>query len=335
MSDLRHALRQLAKSPGFTAIALLTLALGIGVNTSMFSVLRTLVLRTLPYIDAERLVRVYRTGPSFNASPHSLANALDLRAQNSVFDHLTILEWAGFSLTTDDRPPEWLRTLRTTGDFFPLLGRAPVLGRVFTAAENEPGRDNVIVLSHPYWVGRFGADPEILGRQVQLNGESVTIIGVMPAGFEDPMLWGTIEAWRPSAFTPAARADRGNHSFNLFARLKPGVTHAQAEAHLNVLAAQLAAAHPATNARTGVRLASLSHGSVMDDGQITFFVTGLAVFVLLIACANLANLQFARTAGRAREFAVRAALGASRARLMRQVLTESLLLALVGGLLGV
>ena len=336
LSDLRYAIRQLAKSPGFTAVALLTLALGIGVNTSMFSALRTLVLRTLPYADADRLVRVHRTGPNFDARPHSPANFLDLRAQNSVVDHMTAVEWAGFSFTEDERPAEWLQGMRVTADFFPLLGRAPALGRVFTSEDDQPGRNNVLVLSHAYWVSRFARDPDIVGRQLRLNGETVTVIGVMPPGFEEPLLWGSIVAWRPIAFTPAAKAERGNHSLTVIARLKPGVSLAQAEAGLNLVAAQLATAYPATNAKTGVRLALLSRGSIADDnGQITFFVAGLALFVLLIACANLANLQFARTASRARELAVRAALGASRTRLMRQVLTESLLLALAGGLLGV
>ncbi|HEX2855670.1 MAG TPA: ABC transporter permease [Opitutaceae bacterium] len=334
--DVRLALRQLRKTPGFTVVALLTLALGIGVNTSMFSVLRTIFLRTLPYADADRLVRVHRVNGNSQSSPYAAANFLDLREQNSVVEHMAAFETAGFSLTTADQPPEWLQGMRTTADFFPLLGRTAAKGRVFTAEDDREGQGNVLVLSHPYWMGRFGGDPDIVGKQLVLNGQPVTIIGVMPVGFEEPLLWGTVDAWRPLALTAATRTDRGNHSLRVVARLKPGVSLAQADVELNTIAARLAADYPATNAKSSARLVPLSRGSQVDgDGEITLFVTGLALFVLLIACANLANLQFARTAARAREHAVRAALGASRGQIMRQVLTESVLLALGGGVIGV
>jgi len=335
LSDLRFALRSLLKTPGFTVVALLTLALGIGVNTSMFSVLRTLFWRTLPYAEPQQLVRVHRTTPSSQTGFVSPANFLDLREQSTAVDRLAAGEWAGFSLTEDGRPAEWLSTLRVTADFFPLLGTAPLLGRVFTTEEDQPGADNVLVLSHGYWESRFGRDPDVVGRTLKLNGTSVTIIGVMPRGFEDPLLWGPISAWRPIAFAPTTRANRGNHSLTVVARLKPGVSLQQAGKNLGMLGGRLATAHPDANAKAGLRVALLSRGSQVDDGQITLFVCGLALFVLLIACANLANLQFARTAGRAREYAVRAALGASRLRLVRAILTESLLLSLGGGMLGV
>ena len=247
---MKHAFRSLVKSPGFTAVALLTLALGIGVNTSMFSVLRTVFLRTLPYADADRLVRVHRTGPNFDARPHAVANFLDLREQNTVVDHLTAIEWAGFGLTADDRPAEWLRGMRTTADFFPLLGRPPALGRVFTAEDDQPGRSNVIVLSHPYWAGRFGADPAIVGRNIVLDEVPRTVIGVLPKG-----------AWmlkEDSFFVPAVlapnteRSRRAPHWAGVFGRLASHTTVARADAELKTIKRQLNAEYPPFKQRWSV-----------------------------------------------------------------------------------
>jgi putative ABC transport system permease protein len=334
--DLRFAVRQLRKSPGFTTVALLTLALGIGVNTSMFSVLRTIFIRTLPYAEADQLVRVHRTDRRSQQQWISPADFLDLREQNSVVEQLTAYETAGFSLTTEDQPPEWLQGMRTSGDFFALLGRSAAIGNVYSAEQDQEGRGDVLVLSHPYWMGRFGGDPDVVGKKLILNGQAAIVIGVMPAGFEEPLLWGKVDAWRPIAFSAATRKDRGTQSLRVIGRLKSGVTIEQADAAVKTIASRFAADFPETNAKTGMRIAPLSHGSQVDaDGQITLFVTGLAIFVLLIACANLANLQFARTSARAREHAVRAALGASRGQIIRQVLTESVLLALGGGAIGV
>ena len=332
---MRFALRSLLKSPGFTAVALLTLALGIGVNTSMFSVLRTLLLRTLSYAESDRLVRVHRTTPRASAAQLSAANFLDYRTQNSVFEHFAAFEWAGFSLTDPGQPAEWLRGMRVTADFFPLLKTPPAIGRVFAAEEDQPGRNQVIVLSHAFWVGRYARDPAIVGRQIRLNGESVTVIGVMPPSFDDQMLWGVVDGWRPMAFSDAQRFNRGLSFLNVIARLKSDVTLQQAQSAMDTVAERFATAYPEHNAKSGIRLAPLAYGSQGDDdGQITLLVTALAAFVLLIACANLANLQFARTAARARENAIRAALGASRTHIMRLALSESLLLSFVGGLLG-
>jgi predicted permease len=329
-----HALRSLARSPGFTITALITLALGIGVNTTMFSVLRTIVVRTLRYPESDRLVHLFRTAREANILPHSPGYFLDLHAQNTVFERIAAFEWTRFNLAEPGMPAEQLSGMKVTADFFPLLGMSPTLGLGFTAEDDEPGNNQVVVLSHRFWSSRFAGDPGLVGREIRLNGEPVTVLGVMPPAFDDPLLWGRIDAWRPLAFSPQQRANRTNNYLRVIARLKPGVSADQAETVMNGLWDQLVA-RDESYAKNSLRLTPLSRGSQVDNGPISWFVMALAALVLLIACANLANLQFARTAARAREHAVRAALGASRATLMRGVLAESLLLALGGGALGV
>ena len=331
LTDLRLAFRQLVKSPGFTVIALLTLALGIGVNTSMFSVLNALLFRT-PYPDDAQLVRIYRTSPQSQSWPHSPGNFLDVRAQNSVFAGIAAVNpGTPLNLAAPGQPAELLRGMFVTEDFFPLLRVPPELGRFFTTDEFQRGRGNVLVLSHATWRQHFGGAPDVLGREVRLDGEAVTIIGVMPERFDYPVAWGPIDAWRPFGSLP--RQMRDNNFLSEVARLKPGVTLALAQTEMNLLGARLAADYPQSNAQTGLRLVPLARSDEFS-ARLTWFVVGLAGFVLLIACANLANLQFARHAARVREQAIRAALGASRARLIRGVLVESLLLSLAGGALG-
>jgi putative ABC transport system permease protein len=330
-----HALRRLLASPGFTLTALLTLALGIGLNTSMFSVLNALFLRSLPYAQPDSLLRVYRTAPQGQQLPHSPANFTDLRAQTHSFAQMAAVSGANFSLALPDQPALRLRGQVVTADFFPALGMSPLLGRTFTPEEDSPGKNGVVVLSHTVWQNRFGADPAIVGRSVRLDSESVTVIGVMPREFDDTLLWGPVEAWRPMAWSAETIRNRGGNWLTVIARLKPGVTLAAAQAESATVAAQLAVAYPVTSAQTGVSLMPLLQ-SAEDPTirRVTWFTFGLAACVLLIACANLANLQFARHAARAREQAVRAALGASRFRLIRDSLNESLLLAFAGGALG-
>jgi predicted permease len=333
---MKHALRSLAKSPGFTAIALLTLALGIGLNTSMFSVLNTLFFHSLPYPESERLVRVYRTSRTLQTGPHSPAAFIDLRAQNTSFAHLAAIEGASYALADPDQPAQRLRGLNVTADFFSVLGVAPALGRVFGAAEDQPGRNDVVVLSHTFWQGRFNSDPQIVGRDIRLDGENVTVIGVMPPGFNDRMLWGSLDAWRPMAWSDENRQVRGGNWLHMIGRLAPGVSRSAAQAEMSALAAQLAAAFPDTSAQSGLNLVPLGRsGQDPTMRLLSWFTMGLAGCVLLIACANLANLQFARNAAGAREHAVRAALGASRFQLLRHSLAESLIVAFVGGALGV
>jgi putative ABC transport system permease protein len=332
---MNHALRSLAKSPGFTITALITLALGIGVNTSMFSVLNALLFRSLPYAEPERLVRIFRTDPRSQTLPHAPANYLDYVGQNRSFESIATLSWTNYNLSANREPALRLLALETSASFFDVLGVKPALGRVFTVEEDQPGRNAVVVLSHPFWEKRFAADPSVVGREIRLDGEPVTVIGVMPPGFDDRMLFAQPSVWRPIAFTNEQRQNRGGNYLQVIGRLKPGVTLPQAQDEMSALAASLAKAHPTTNANNDFNLVGLARSGQDDASRtISWFAMGLAGCVLLIACANLANLQFARNAARGRENAVRAALGASRLHLLRQSFTESFLLALVGGALG-
>ncbi|HSB12359.1 MAG TPA: ABC transporter permease [Blastocatellia bacterium] len=333
IQDLRYGLRMLLKNPGFTAVAVLTLALGIGANTAMFSVLNTYLFRMLPYPQSDRLVRIFRTSPHSQSWPHSPGNFFAHREQNDVFESMAAYNFIRPNLANPGEPAERLQAIAATSDFFAALGVQPALGRVFTPEEHEPGADREAVLSHRFWMNRFGGDPGIIGSTMRLDGLDVTIIGVMPPSFEHPLLWGNVDLWRPLAFNAEQRVSRGSNYLRSFGRLKPGVSTEQAQQAMVLIAANLASEHP-ENAGESLRLEPLSR-STSDDvsRKVMWFTFGLAGFVLLIACANLANLQLVRTAARAREYAVRSALGAGRARLIRQSLTESLAISLIGGAL--
>jgi putative ABC transport system permease protein len=333
LQDLRYGWRMLVKHKGFTAVAVITLALGIGANTAMFSVLNTYLFRALPYPESDRLVRVFRTSPHSQSWPHSPANFIEMREKNSVFERMVVWNSISPNLVEEGAPAERLQGMTVSADFFPALGAQPALGRAFTAEEDQPGANLVVVLSDRFWQRRFGGDPNIVGRMLRLDGESVKVVGVMPPGFDHPLLWGTVDVWRPIAFAADQRQNRGNNFLRAFARLKPGVTIEQAEAAMITLFDGIAKSH-SSNQNESIRLEPL-HRSMSDEigRKVMWFTFGLAGFVLLIACANLANLQLVRTAARAREHAVRAALGAGRWRLLRQSLTESLLVSLLGGAL--
>ncbi|HEX7333083.1 MAG TPA: ABC transporter permease [Pyrinomonadaceae bacterium] len=333
LQDVRYSLRMLLKHKGFTVVATLTLALGIGVNTAMFSVLNTFLFRSLPYPQSERLVRVWRTSPHSQNWPFSAGNFFDQRAQNTVFDGMAAYNFTSRNLTEQGQTAERLLGLAATADFFPMMEVAPARGRAFKPEEFEPGADNVIILTDRFWARRFGSDPNVVGRKIQLDGKTVEVVGVMPPGFEHPILWGPIDMWQPLAFTPEGKTNRGTNYLSSIARLKPGVTIEQAEQSLIALAANI---HKQNSSNEGesLRLEPLQRSMSDDIGRtVMWFTFGLAGLVLLIACANLANLQLVRTAAQSRELAVRGALGASRLRLLRHSLTESILVALIGGLI--
>src|SRR5436190_7090717 len=331
--DVRYSLRQLLKHKSFTVVAVLTLALGIGVNTAMFSVLNTFLFRSLPYPQSDRLVRIWRTSPHSQSWPHSAANFFDQHDKNTVFEKIAAYNFASRNLTEQGQTAERLLSLAATADFFPLLGVAPARGRVFKPEEYEPGADNVIILTDRFWARRFGSDPNIVGRTIQLDGKSVQIVGVMPPGFEHPILWGPLDIWQPLTFTPERKTNRGNNFLSSFGRLKPGISIEQAQQSMITLAANIGKQN-SSNEGESVRLEPLQRSMSDSIGRtVMWFTFGLAGFVLLIACANLANLQLVRTTARSRELAVRAALGASRLRLLRHSLTESIVVALIGGII--
>jgi len=329
--DVRYSLRLLLKHKGFAIVAVLTLALGIGINTAMFSVLNTYLFRSLPYPHPDQLVRVFRTSPHSQSWPHSAGNFFDYHDQNTVFDKIAAYNFATRNLTEQGHSAERLLSLAATADFFPMLGVSPALGRVFRPEEFEPGADNVVVLTDRFWTRRFGSDPNVVGQKIQLDGKAVEVVGVMPPGFEHPILWGSIDMWQPLTFNPERKKNRDTNFLSAFGRLKPGVSMQQAEQSMVTLAANLGKQN-SSNEGESLRLEPLQRSTSDSIGRtVMWFTFGLAGFVLLIACANLANLQLVRTAARARELSIRAALGAGRWRLLRQSLTESILVALIGG----
>ena len=331
--DVRYSLRMLLKHKGFTIVSALTLALGIGINTAMFSVLNTFLFGSLPYPQSERLIRVWRTSPHSQTWPHSAANFFDQHDQNTVFEKLAAYNYVSRNLAEQGHTAERLTGVAGTADFFPILGVAPAYGRVFKPEEFEPGADNVIVLTDRFWTRRFGSDPNIVGQKIQLDGKTVEIVGVMPPGFEHPLLWGPVDIWQPLAFTPEQKTSRGSNYLSEIGRLKPGVSIQQANQSMVTLAANIGKQN-SSNEGDSVRLEPLQRSTSDSIGRsVMWFTFGLAGFVLLIACANLANLQLVRTAARARELAVRAALGAGRWRLLRHSFTESILVALIGGVI--
>jgi putative ABC transport system permease protein len=331
--DLRYGARTLLKNPGFTLIAVLTLGLGIGANTAIFSVANTALLRPLPYQNPDELVMVWETAPKLGF-PHNdvaPANFIDWRDQNQVFTQIAAFGGASLSLTGRGEP-ERIEGMRVSASLFPLLGVAPALGRVFTEQEDRSDAQGVIVLSHSLWQRRFGGDTGVIGQSLTLNNHSYTVIGVMPAHFRFP--GREQEFWTPMAFEPDEAAGRGDHYLSVAARLKPGVTRQQAQAEMDTIAARLQRQYPRTNTDQGVALVPLHEEFAGAIRKPLLILMGVVGFVLLIACANLTSLLLARATQRASELTIRAALGATRMRLIRQLLTESVLLALSGGAVG-
>ncbi|MDQ3803688.1 MAG: ABC transporter permease [Acidobacteriota bacterium] len=329
--DVRYGVRALLKQPGFAAVAVLTLALGIGANSTIFSFANGVLLRPLPYENPERLVLVDETAPKrgITSMGVSFPNFLDWRAQNQVFEDIAAYQAGTYTLVGGGEP-EQIRGARVSSGLFEILGVSPVLGRTVHQEEDRPGNETVVVLGHGLWQGRFGADPGIVGRTISLNNRPHAVIGVMPPGFKFPEV---ADLWLPLALD-TQRWTRTDHGLSAIARLKPGVTLEQAQAEMAAVASRIEEQNPVTNEGMSVSVTDLRAGLVGDYRQSLLILLGVVGFVLLIACVNVANLLLARASARQKEISIRAALGASRRRIFRQLITESLVLSVVGGALG-
>ena len=337
--DLVYAVRGLQKSPGFAVAVLAIFTLGIGANTAIFGIVNAVLLKPLPFPDPDSVVSVLhvppkQSFPGLTTFPVSPANYLDWRKQNTVFESTAMFGGRGMRLGGGSRPQS-IRATVTDASFFTVLHLQPAAGRAFTAEESQPGRDDVVVLSHGFAESQFGSPLNAVGRTLELEGRNRRVIGVMPARFQVKSWFpASTEAWVPLVWTPQLAAVRGDHSFLVIARLRPGVTVPEAQSQMNVISDALARQHPQENTGWGAAVSTVRDALVGDVRPALLTLLGAVGFVLLIACANTANLVLVRTIGRRKELAIRAALGANTAELFRPVLIETTLLSVAGGLLG-
>jgi putative ABC transport system permease protein len=335
IQNLKFALRRLRKSPGFFFVAVGIMALGIGANTAIFSVVHAVLLEPLPFADADRLVQVWHVPPqkSFPGMTRfavSAANFLDWQKQNHVFEQMGLYSGARYDITGTGKP-EAVTASPVSADFFSVLGLQPLYGRTFLLQEDSPGKNHEVVLSYKFWQTHYASDPSAVGKPINFDGEPYTIVGVMGPKMTKPDF---AQVWTPLALTDKEASVRGEHHFQAIARLKPGATLSQAQAEMNTISERLAQTYPDDDRGWGAVVYSLREETVGEVRPALLMMLGAVAFVLLIACANVANLILARTFARRKELAIRSAIGASRANIVQQLLSESLLIALSGGLLG-
>ncbi len=331
LRDIQYSFRLLAKSPGFFAVAVLTLALGIGANSAIFSMINSVLLRPLPFRDPDRVVQLYETEAAPGLYPFAGPDYLDWQAQNHTLESTSLLAWPRRCNVSGAGEPLSALTIDAQASFFPVLGVQPLLGRTFAAGEDHEGKSRVAVLSYGFWQRHFGGDVEIVGKTIELNSETYSVVGVMPSSFNFPQ--GT-EIWTPLDMSPQNLGPRGSHSYRAIGRLKPGVTVSQAQADLAVIAKRLEEQYPDSNDKVGAAVLAMKYQLTRSSREQLLILLGAVALVLLVACANVANLMLIRGSGRRREIAIRSALGAGRWRVVRQLLIESVLVSLAGAAAG-